>query len=297
MAIATGGASGAGGGGGGGGGGFPASATALTKDNTGSPSANIPLSGLGGPGLLQFAADGTPTKATGVADFDTLAYINSTVAPFMAARDATLVKMAYWAPCSRLGGELAVGLPTSSGAVYLVPGVGAKDWVTRVESGTTISSVRVVRTPNATAGSASAFQNLVANCRTTKYGLWIRCRPIAITATAGAPIANITDEATADSYVGFVGATSTTNFSSKIGAAAAQDTGVALGAPGTIHDIYWINDGTNIKSYFNDSASAATSGASLTAANAAGHWQANGNNGATAANCGFDVLGVAVFVA
>lgn len=49
---------------GGGGGGFPASATALTKDNTGTPSANIPLSGLAGPGLLQFAADGTPTKAT-----------------------------------------------------------------------------------------------------------------------------------------------------------------------------------------------------------------------------------------
>lgn len=52
--------------GGGGGGGFPATATALTKDNTGSPTGNIPLSGLGGPGLLYFAADGTPTAATGL---------------------------------------------------------------------------------------------------------------------------------------------------------------------------------------------------------------------------------------
>jgi hypothetical protein len=54
---------------GGGGGGFPASATALTKDNTGSPSANIPLSGLGGPGLLKFAADGTPSKAVAGTDY------------------------------------------------------------------------------------------------------------------------------------------------------------------------------------------------------------------------------------
>lgn len=49
---------------GGGGGGFPSTATALTKDNTGSPTGNIPLSGLGGPGSLWFAADGTPSKAS-----------------------------------------------------------------------------------------------------------------------------------------------------------------------------------------------------------------------------------------
>lgn len=46
-------------------GGLPANSTVITKDNTGSPASNIPLSGLSGPGLLYFASDGTPSKATG----------------------------------------------------------------------------------------------------------------------------------------------------------------------------------------------------------------------------------------
>lgn len=290
--------------------------TQLTSDVTAGPGtgsqaatlANLPstvlatrLAALMGAtaGLPAVSAAGAVTKATGVQDFDTFSLIQSTVAPFMAARDATLTKIRFWSAGNRLGGELEAGAIVGSGSTALVPGVGANDWVTRVETGATANSSSACRARSiAIAGGNGAFVQHVANCRTSHYGIWVRVRVNAVTATMSAAIANMTDEATQETKVSLEGATSTLNFCLKVGSAAVQNTGVAIGSLGSaIHDIYMVCDGTTVSAYFDGSTSAAASGASNTGANAAGHWQVNPANGATAANCGFDIIGLAVFSA
>jgi hypothetical protein len=223
----------------------------------------------------------------------------ATIAAFAAAKDPTLVNVAYrnnlsdWSTMElgsvtgTTGRATLVQLPTGLVALKLFSGTGA----------TSFQQVRAPRT-RAVAAGASIVDNPIANARTTPFLMACRCIVDAVNVTANMPILNMTDEATADAYLGVVGATSQVNFSQKIGAAAAVDTGVAIGTLGTTeHDLIMWSDGTNYRAYIDGNTTAVATTLSANAANGACHLTSYPNNQATATNVGHRLTQWAIFTA
>ena len=220
----------------------------------------------------------------------------STIADFVAARNASLTRVMFRSTCNTLNGEVEVGTP-NTGVAGLARITGSNFLKFRTSSGTAANSFAYLRARSiAVAGGASTFAPLVANCRTTPFAVAMRGIVRAVNNTCQLIMANMTDESTADAFLGVVGATSQTNFSLKIGAGAAVDTGVAIGTLGvTEHDLIIISDGTTLSAYIDQAPVAVASGLSSGAANAAGHPNSYAVNGATTTVVSHEVLQWAAF--
>lgn len=221
------------------------------------------------------------------------------VRDFIVAKDATLTKCVFRSDCSSLKAEAEWGTTTGSGSAYLVLDPTNSSFRFRFSSGTTANSFQALRNRTlANAGAASTADNLVANCRTSHYAVATRCVVNTVNATCTLAIANMTDAATADAYLGVVGATSQTNFSLKIGAAAAVDTGVAIGTlASSEHDLVMICDGTNIRAYIDLNTTAVATTLSANAANAAGFLTSYALNGVTTTDVQHELIRWAAFTA
>lgn len=212
------------------------------------------------------------------------------IAAFIQGLDSTLVACPFSTSGWVLGLELELGGATGSGAVNQKTNL--SNGQLQVQSGATANSFRVVRAKGGVATPATTF---VPNVRTTHFAVYTRVRVEATTATCTLQCCELADEATFDCVLGVLGATSTTNFVLKVGAAAAIDTGKAFGS--SFHDLVLWNDGTNINAYVDPLTSSAAV-AQVAASNAGavgGHWFANAQNGATAANAEFTLDTAAVF--
>lgn len=220
------------------------------------------------------------------------------VADFVLSLDPTLVRINWWSACDDFS-ALDRGTVVGTGANYLTRIGTTSALKVRLQTGTTINSSRSVRNRVfARSGAASVYDDLCTNVRTARWALAGKCIVNAVNATALSAILNMTDEATADCFLGTVGASGggQTNFSLKIGAAAAIDTGVPFGTLGTTEHLWvvWC-DGTNVRAYYNLDTTAVATGLSNTAANAAGHFTSVPANAGTASNVSHDLMGVAAF--
>jgi hypothetical protein len=220
------------------------------------------------------------------------------ISAFVVTKDATLTKTSWLASCASMN-EFDRGAITNTGSAEMVAVPGKNFLKMRVASGTTANSFRVIRNRNyAATGGVGAFNNLCVNARTSHWALATRVIVQAVNATCSLYGLNMTDEATTDDILGVLGATSQTNFTLKIGTAAAQDTGVAIGALGAVeHDLIAVCDGTTLSAYIDLATAAVASGASNTGPNAAGHFSSLGANGATASNASMDILYAVAFSA
>lgn len=249
--------------------------------------------------LKELKSDGTKALIGGGGQQATALSWLSSIADFVATKDATLNKIRFWTQCNNMT-DLEIGTGTATtGAANVVRTPGSTNLKLRFSSGTTANAFQQLRNRTlAVSGGASQFDNLIANCRTTPFAMACQCIVNAVNATAVMPILNISDEATADSYLGVVGATNQTTFSMKLGAAGAADTGVAIGTLGTtVHTLIVHSDGTNYRAYIDLNTTAVATVLSSNAANAAGHMTAYANNGATTTNVEFELLNWALLKA
>lgn len=223
----------------------------------------------------------------------------ATIAAFAIAKDPTLVNVAYrnnLSDWSTMELGTATGTTGRAQLIQLPTGLMAL----KIFSGTGATSFQQVRGPKVKAVSAGvgAMDNPIANGRTTPF--LVACKTVvdAVNATASMPILNVTDEATADSFLGVVGATSQVNFCQKIGAAAAVDTGIPFGTLGTTeHDLIHWNDGTNYRAYIDMATTAVATTLSANAANGACRMSSYALNNATATNVGHRLTQWAIFTA
>jgi len=218
------------------------------------------------------------------------------MAAFVQAKDPTLTRVVFRSSCNTMADfDLATAVNSATSGLVAIPG--SNFLKLRVSTGTSASSLQQVSQRNlAVPAAASTFTPIIANCRTSKFAVCTRTIINAINVTAQNICCNMTDQASADSYLGTVGATSQVNFCMKIGAAAAIDTGVAIGTLGTTeHDLIIIGDTTNINAYIDLATTAVATGAQNTAANAAGHVNTYAVNGVTATNVSHDTLQWAAF--
>lgn len=133
---------------------------------------------------------------------------------------------------------------------------------------------------------------LVSNARTQKYVLYARTKIVAGVAGTGVIVLlNMTDEATADSYIGIRAATSTTNYTTLVGATI-HDTGVAFDTT-SYHDFYQVGDGTTITWYIDGVV--VDTAAQSSSANAAGRLQILATNGDQNANAEINIDRFACF--
>lgn len=217
-------------------------------------------------------------------------------AAFVATLDATVVKTVFRSRCQNgFSQEVELGTAVSTGTVVQVAGVGFE-----FSSGVTAGGNRTCRNRDGEAAGGAAA-NLVANARTSKWAVLIRGRVIATTVDCILRMANMTGEAAnEDSFIGVVGP-AVTNWSIKVGAGAAQDTGVAFPAGGAA--AAWTNlllfcNGTNISAWNVDAGVQIGSNIlSSGAVNAAAHVAALAYNGATSAAAGFQTSDWACIVA
>lgn len=273
----------------------------LTKgEPVGTPASGDQMLATDGTGAAYLLnSDGTRSLlGSSGAESDALAWL-ATTADFIATKDATLVKIPFWTYGGLLGGAVERGAVSGSGSAYQVRITGSNSLKLRTSSGATGNSFQAFRNRvRAIAAAASTFDDLVANCRTTRFAVAVKCIVRAVNNTCQLNLCNMTDEATADFSLGVQGATSQVNFSLKIGAAAAIDTGVAIGTLGTTeHTLILVSDGTTGSAFIDYAVAAVASGPSNTAANAAGHVTSNAFNGATTTNVEHDILYWAAFVA
>lgn len=172
----------------------------------------------------------------------------------------------------------------TAGATVLAGSVGG---VIQLNTGTTAGSIGKAINLNGTSKA------LVANGRTSKYAIVVefKVQTAPLAGSAGQVITNMSDEATADSYIGIRVATSATNFTTVVGGAA-HDTGVAF-STAAYHTMAQIGDGTNIKWYYDTVLidTVAQSGA----ANAAAHLQVLANNGDQVVNNELRIDKIAVY--
>jgi hypothetical protein len=260
----------------------PSDQVALLFDASGSP--------------LILDSTGTRTALGGGPESSALSWI-STVADFVAGKDALLTKVNWWSGCNSFDGIDRAPATGTTGAAELVRITGSTNLKLRGSSGTGANSFRTIRNrAYARAAAASVQDDLCANVRTSRWALASKVIINAVNATCSLYGINMTDEATADCYLGVAGATSQVNFALKVGSAGAQDTGVAIGTLGTTeHTLIMVCDGTTVSAYIDLVSAAVASGASNTAANAAGHFGSLASNGATASNVSIDLLSVVAF--
>jgi hypothetical protein len=176
-------------------------------------------------------------------------------ASFVAGKVSTLANIVFRSPC-----ELVVATAGAAGGGSMtleraaVSGTGAdaaidptkNGGVIKFTTGTTGSSFRVVRNFNGVA-AAGLRSDLIASIRLSKWAKVVRCLIGVVGAGTTMQMLKVTDEATAnaDVIVGVDGATSTTNWAIKVGAAAYVDSGVALPTV-AFATIALIADGTNV---------------------------------------------------
>lgn len=223
----------------------------------------------------------------------------SRVADFVAAKSATLTNIAFRSTCNAIGGEVGLAAVSGTATSRMVRLSGSTNVAIRTSSGTTANSFQRMHNNNLPIVAGATIANtLVSNGRTSLYAVATQVIIQAVNNTCDLTCCNMADEATADAYLGVTGATSQTNFSLKIGAAAAIDTGVAIATVGTTpHDLIMIADGTNINAYIDFATTSVGTGLQNTAANAACLVNSYAFNGATASNVSYDLLQWAVFVA
>lgn len=246
------------------------------------------------PGTMS-AAD--KVRANAAQPADGLTWL-ATAWAFAQTKCATCTKLVFYSVGDRAGAEWDRGTITGSANWALTQIAGSSQVKLSGYSGVTASSARPIRNrARAVLGTSGVWDDIVPNCRTSKFVVASHFNIDATTATAVLPIEDMTDEATQETMLAVRAADGggATKFSLKVGSAAAQDTGVLVNGT-AVHDAYMTNDGTTTAAYFDGNTSAAASGASSTSANAACHIQLSPQNGATAANAGFSIYYYAVFV-
>jgi len=242
--------------------------------------------------VKQLKSDGTKTAIGGgtCQDDAALTWL-STIADFVAARNASLTRVMFRSTCNALNGEVEVGAP-NTGTAGLARIAGSNFLKLRTSSGTAANSFAYLRSRSiAVAGQPSTFAPLVANVRTTPFAVAMRGIVRAVNNTCQLIMCNMTDEVATDCWLGVDGATSQLSFSLKIGAGAAVNTGIPIGTLGiTEHDLIIISDGTTLSAYIDLAPVAVASGLSSGAANTAGHTNSYAINGATTTVVSHEVL-------
>lgn len=209
------------------------------------------------------------------------------VAEFVAGKVATLTKTVFRSTClNGFSQEVELAAASGTGTVVQVAGVGF-EW----SSGATAGGNRIARNKDGEAAGGAAA-NFVANARTSPAAVIGRIRVIDVTADCILRILNLTAEgANEDSFFGVTGATSTVNWSIKVGAGAAVDTGVAFptgGAAAAWTNVAFISDGTNWRAWNVDTGvQIGADYLSVGGVNGAAHVAALAFNGATNATAGF----------
>lgn len=163
-----------------------------------------------------------------------------------------------------------------------LPGISTVDLQT---TATASSTIGLVPTGNSTTGD-----KYIPNLRTNKYAIAARVTKIANTVTCDTRMINAADNATGNSQIGIVGATSQVNYTFRTSGVSIADLGVAQSAAGTYDTLILIADGTNIFAFVGLGTATPVqvgSQAQVGMPNAAGFQNFFASNGATAANAGF----------
>jgi hypothetical protein len=224
-------------------------------------------------------ANGGTSATTAAAALIALGAQGQVVAPWFAARKAEVTALLptvtdavlvddFWTPVLNFtvsavnSGTIALGGSTLS-----------------LQSGATASSNETITSIGGSTYKPIPLQNA------TQFAVAVRVTKIANTATCDNKIIGITDGISSVIEVGIIGATSTTNYSIKIGTGAAVDTGLPQSPAGIYDDLTLYCDGTNYYARVNGVSSGGQSVS--TAAATASLIQIAAANGATAANAGF----------
>lgn len=221
----------------------------------------------------------------------------SQVADFVATKNAALVKVPFWSPCDRIGGEIDRAAPGGTGEAYAVRIAGSNFLKLRSVSGTTANSARLLRNRIYAVDAGNGLvQQLVANCRTTPFAVAAKVIVNAVNNTCEISLAEVTDEATANTGICVRGATTQVNFTLRAGNTAVN-TSVPIGTLGTTeHTVIAISDGTTVSAYIDFNPTAAATTPANTGANAAGHPTFSAFNGTTTTSVSADLLGWALFL-
>jgi hypothetical protein len=200
----------------------------------------------------------------------------SRVTLFAQAFISTLVHTAFRSECASTSVEFDTGSATGSGANSVVSGT--PSGVIENTTGATANSFQLLRSKG---GTAAPF---IANLRTSKYAVVTCARLSAIPATYVHLLCNATD-ASSDTFIGTAQATSAVNWITKVGSAAAVDSGVAYDT--NYHTFALLADGTNITFHVGNQDGSGLNmlgtSAQSTAPSAAGHFDFWCQNLATAA--------------
>lgn len=211
------------------------------------------------------------------------------VSAFVIGLDPTLTKIPFVSPCETYA-ELDPDSFVNSGRALCK--LSTDRTYIGLESGATGSSSGRFRNRSiARAGAASVAHNLIANGQTSHWAAAAKFIIRSVNATGTAWIINITDETTANAYVGVNGATSTANYT-----LAGTDSGDPIDLGGEHTLVMWQN-GTNVRAYLDLTASPIATVSFNVAPNAASRFTSVVGNGATASDVAFDLLGAAVFAA
>lgn len=213
----------------------------------------------------------------------------SNVASFVQGLQGTLLAVTLASECTSASVELEAQAATGTGtaaASTTVPG-----GVMSLTSGATASSFRILRNKN------GKTEPVIANMQTSKYAVATRAKILTTNATSMLYCCGLSDETTADLFLGQKTTVSGTNYVMVVNTTP-LDTGVAFDTSAN-HTLLIIADGTNIQAYIG-----AADGSGLTAAGATVA-QSNATsapcairiaafNQGTASNCAFNVDSILV---
>lgn len=158
-----------------------------------------------------------------------------------------------------------VNCPMWSAELTPNPGGPEVEFLVAVSTGaaallTTLEGGQLVASTGTTANSTAAFRQyhgatapkamFAANMKTSTYVIACVVKIAALHNTCTLALCGMSDEAVLSSYLGVVGATSTTNL--VLLTTAAHDLGVALPATGTFADLLIYADGTHLNCYLGD---------------------------------------------
>lgn len=162
-----------------------------------------------------------------------------TASAFIQTKVPTLVAATFRSECTDSTQELESATLAGSGTITII--MTKSGGVISSASGATASSFRRLRSKN------GILTPSVGNLRTMKWAIAVVAKVQATPATFNHILCDLSDETTADTYLGTLNSTSPTNWVGKVGTASAVDLGVAFDT--NWHTLLQIADGTNVTYY------------------------------------------------
>lgn len=215
----------------------------------------------------------------------------SNVAAFVQGVQGTLVAATLASECTSLSVELEAQAATGTGTAAISTSIAGG--VINLTSGATASSFRIARNKN------GKTEPVVSNLQSAKYAIATRSKVVATNATSMLYMCGLSDETTADLFLGQKTSVSGTNWVLSVGVGPTTlDTGVAFDTSAD-HTLVIIADGTNLRGYIGaaDGTAITAAGATLAqnlAPSAAGAIRLASFNQGTASNCACSVDSILV---